>query len=245
MPMLKMQNVIQGLPHRPGRDPRAARLLAGGGSGRVRRRHRPVGLGQDDVPQHRRPARRLRPRGRTCSTASTSARLSDREMSRIRNEKIGFIFQSFNLIPDLDVFDNVDVPLRYRGLPAPERKQRIERAVGHGRPRLAPAPPAGAALGRPAAARRDRARARRRAQADPRRRADRQPRLAMAREVMELLEQINEAGHDDRHGHPRPGARGARPPQLHIVDGRLVDLERIAPFPLNEPAGARPRQAAG
>ena len=39
-------------------------------------------------------------------------------MSRIRNEKIGFIFQSFNLIPDLDVFDNVDVPLRYRGLPA-------------------------------------------------------------------------------------------------------------------------------
>ena len=42
-------------------------------------------------------------------------------MSRLRNEKIGFIFQSFNLIPDLDVFDNVDVPLRYRGLPAAER----------------------------------------------------------------------------------------------------------------------------
>ena len=36
--------------------------------------------------------------------------------SRIRNQKIGFIFQSLNLIPDLDVFDNVDVPLRYRGL---------------------------------------------------------------------------------------------------------------------------------
>ena len=44
------------------------------------------------------------------------SRLSDAEMSRIRNEKIGFIFQSFNLIPDLDVFDNVDVPLRYRRL---------------------------------------------------------------------------------------------------------------------------------
>ncbi len=57
------------------------------------------------------------------------SRLSDAEMSRIRNEKIGFIFQSFNLIPDLDVFDNVDVPLRYRRLSAPERKERIERAV--------------------------------------------------------------------------------------------------------------------
>src|ERR671912_1480251 len=44
------------------------------------------------------------------------SRLSDVQMSRIRNEKIGFIFQSFNLIPDLDVFDNVDVPLRYRRL---------------------------------------------------------------------------------------------------------------------------------
>ena len=41
--------------------------------------------------------------------------LNDSERSRLRNEKIGFIFQSFNLIPELDVFDNVDVPLRYRG----------------------------------------------------------------------------------------------------------------------------------
>src|SRR5438067_1518772 len=57
------------------------------------------------------------------------SRLSDREMSHIRNRNIGFIFQSFNLIPDLDVFDNVDVPLRYRGLSAPERKRRIEKAV--------------------------------------------------------------------------------------------------------------------
>ena len=57
-------------------------------------------------------------------------------MSRVRNEKIGFIFQSFNLIPDLDVFDNVDVPLRYRGLKARERKERIERAVARwGSPR--------------------------------------------------------------------------------------------------------------
>ncbi len=43
------------------------------------------------------------------------AGLSDSESSRVRNEKIGFVFQSFNLIPDLNLFDNVDVPLRYRG----------------------------------------------------------------------------------------------------------------------------------
>jgi putative ABC transport system ATP-binding protein len=54
------------------------------------------------------------------------SRLSDREMSRVRNSKIGFIFQGFNLLPDLDVFDNVDVPLRYRRLPAKERRERIE-----------------------------------------------------------------------------------------------------------------------
>jgi len=55
--------------------------------------------------------------------------LGDDARSRIRNEKIGFIFQSFNLIPDLNVFDNVDVPLRYRGFSAAERRSRIEEAV--------------------------------------------------------------------------------------------------------------------
>src|SRR3954452_10145078 len=48
------------------------------------------------------------------------SRLPCREMSRVRNEKIVFIFQGFNLLPDLYVFDNVDVPLRYRRLPARE-----------------------------------------------------------------------------------------------------------------------------
>jgi putative ABC transport system ATP-binding protein len=55
--------------------------------------------------------------------------LGDTERSRLRNEKIGFIFQSFNLIPELDVFDNVDVPLRYRGFNAAERKRRIDQVV--------------------------------------------------------------------------------------------------------------------
>ena len=55
--------------------------------------------------------------------------LSDAELSAVRNEKIGFIFQSFNLIPDLNLFDNVDVPLRYRGFNSAERKRRIEKVL--------------------------------------------------------------------------------------------------------------------
>ena len=55
--------------------------------------------------------------------------LNDTERSRMRNEKIGFIFQSFNLIPELDIFDNVDVPLRYRGFDRAERKKRIDHVI--------------------------------------------------------------------------------------------------------------------
>ncbi|HBX37538.1 MAG TPA: ABC transporter ATP-binding protein, partial [Pseudohongiella sp.] len=55
--------------------------------------------------------------------------LSDAQRARLRNQKIGFIFQSFNLMPDLNLFDNVDVPLRYRGVSAKIRKERIEQAL--------------------------------------------------------------------------------------------------------------------
>ena len=55
--------------------------------------------------------------------------LGDNARSRLRNEKIGFVFQTFNLIPDLSVFDNVDVPLRYRGFRAAERKRRIKEVL--------------------------------------------------------------------------------------------------------------------
>lgn len=55
--------------------------------------------------------------------------LNDAARSKLRNEKIGFIFQGFNLIPDLNLFDNVDVPLRYRGFNSKERKERIEHSL--------------------------------------------------------------------------------------------------------------------
>ena len=51
------------------------------------------------------------------------------ERARIRNREIGFIFQSFNLIGDLSVYENVELPLTYRGMPASERKDRVLAAL--------------------------------------------------------------------------------------------------------------------
>jgi putative ABC transport system ATP-binding protein len=51
------------------------------------------------------------------------------ERARIRNREIGFIFQSFNLIGDLSVYENVELPLTYRGMPGPERKKRSQEAL--------------------------------------------------------------------------------------------------------------------
>ncbi len=48
------------------------------------------------------------------------------ERARIRNREIGFIFQAFNLIGDLNVYENVELPLTYRGMPSAERKKRVQ-----------------------------------------------------------------------------------------------------------------------
>ena len=55
--------------------------------------------------------------------------LKARQRAHIRNRQIGFIFQAFNLIGDLTVFENVELPLTYRGMPGSERKQRVEEAL--------------------------------------------------------------------------------------------------------------------
>jgi putative ABC transport system ATP-binding protein len=57
------------------------------------------------------------------------ARLDSRERARVRNREVGFIFQTFNLIGDLTVHENVELPLRYRGMPAAERKDRVAAAL--------------------------------------------------------------------------------------------------------------------
>ena len=161
--------------------------------------------------------------------------LGDNARSRLRNEKIGFIFQGFNLIPDLNLFDNVDVPLRYRGMPAAERRQRIEQAlsrVGLGsRMKHFPAELSGGQQQRAAIARALAGSPRLLLADEPTGNLDSQ----MARGVMELLEEINAQGstivmvtHD-----PELAARAQR--NVHIVDGMVSDLISAA-HPLRAPA---------
>ena len=55
--------------------------------------------------------------------------LSLSQRTRIHNREIGFIFQAFNLIGDLNVYENVELPLTYRGMPSAERKERVQEAL--------------------------------------------------------------------------------------------------------------------
>ena len=57
------------------------------------------------------------------------AKLDPAERARVRNRQIGFIFQAFNLIGDLTVYENVELPLTYRGASATERKERVQAAL--------------------------------------------------------------------------------------------------------------------
>lgn len=57
------------------------------------------------------------------------ARLSPRDRARVRNRQIGFVFQAFNLIGDLTVAENIDLPLAYRDMPASERRDRVAAAL--------------------------------------------------------------------------------------------------------------------
>ena len=165
--------------------------------------------------------------------------LTDRQMSRIRNEKIGFIFQSFNLIPDLNVFDNVDVPLRYRGMPAKARRAAIEESLDivglSARLKHFPSQLSGGQQQRVAVARALVGTPKLILADEPTGNLD----SAMANEIMDLLEKINQMGttvivvtHD-----PELAVRARR--QIHLLDGRLIDMDtHQQPAPLYRPAGA-------
>ena len=169
---------------------------------------------------------------------------NDDARSRLRNEKIGFIFQGFNLIPDLNLFDNVDVPLRYRGFSAAERKKRIMEAlevVGlASRIKHIPAELSGGQQQRVAIARALAGSPRFLLADEPTGNLD----SMMARSVMELLEEINESGttiimvtHD-----PLLAKRAQR--NIHIIDGQVTDLDISSQFESDdEPGSLEPKVA--
>jgi len=151
--------------------------------------------------------------------------LDDRHRSIIRNEKIGFIFQSFNLIPDLNVFDNVDVPLRYRGFKGDERKDRImaslERVGLMGRFKHLPSQLSGGQQQRVAIARALAGTPQLILADEPTGNLDTQ---MAQRDIMDLLEEINDSGTTIiMVTHQAELARRARR-QIHLLDGRKIDV---------------------
>ena len=151
--------------------------------------------------------------------------LSDDERSRLRNEKIGFIFQGFNLIPDLNIYDNVDVPLRYRRMSAKERNERITSALDlvglSSRTKHMPSQLSGGQQQRAAIARA--------LAGDPKFLLADEPTgnldSLMARQVLDLLEQINEMGTTIiMVTHDIELARRAQR-NVHVVDGQISDFK--------------------
>lgn len=151
--------------------------------------------------------------------------LNDAERSRLRNEKIGFIFQSFNLIPELDIFDNVDVPLRYRGFSAAERKKRIEHVIDMvglaSRKKHLPSQLSGGQQQRVAIARA--------LAGDPRFLLADEPTgnldSEMAESVMQLLESINNEGTTIVMVTHEPDLASRAKRNIHVLDGRIESAD--------------------
>ncbi|MCC2615353.1 ABC transporter ATP-binding protein [Aestuariibacter halophilus] len=155
------------------------------------------------------------------------SQLNDKARSQLRNEKIGFIFQSFNLIPDLDLFDNVDVPLRYRGFNAAERKRRIESALEMvglaNRMKHLPAQLSGGQQQRVAIARALAGEPRFLLADEPTGNLD----TKMAHSVMELLKEINQAGTTIvMVTHDPSLARDAKR-NIYVRDGKVSELHSV------------------
>lgn len=172
--------------------------------------------------------------------------LSDNQRADLRNQKIGFIFQGFNLIPDLNIFENVEVPLRYRGVSSKERKRRIDECLEQvglaSRAKHLPQQLSGGQQQRVAIARALAGNPRFLLADEPTGNLD----TLMARQVMELLEEINRNGativmvtHD-------PELARRAPRNIQVVDGQLADFTLYQGNPTSESVSAVERlKAAG
>lgn len=172
--------------------------------------------------------------------------LSDNQRADLRNQKIGFIFQGFNLIPDLNIFENVEVPLRYRGVSSKERKRRIDECLEQvglaSRAKHLPQQLSGGQQQRVAIARALAGNPRFLLADEPTGNLD----TLMARQVMELLEEINRNGativmvtHD-------PELARRAPRNIQVVDGQLADFTLYQGNPDSESVGDIERlKAAG
>ena len=154
--------------------------------------------------------------------------LSDNQRSHIRNQKIGFVFQGFNLIPNLNIFDNVDAPLQYRRLPAAERRRRImdslEKVGLTARMRHFPAQLSGGQQQRAAIARAISGEPRVILADEPTGNLD----TTMSSQIMDLLEAINDQGttivlvtHNNE-----LAQRAQR--TIHMADGQIAAVQTVA-----------------
>jgi len=150
----------------------------------------------------------------------------DREVAALRNAKVGFVFQSFHLISDLTVADNVEIPLLYRKMQGGERRRRVgaalERVGLTSRRDHFPTQLSGGQQQRVAIARVLAGEPKLILADEPTGNLD----SAMTREIMDLLERINAEGTTIVMVTHNPECAERAHRQLHVFDGRVIDVER-------------------
>ena len=168
--------------------------------------------------------------GRYVFDGQDVSKLTDNQRSRIRNEKIGFIFQGFNLIPDLNIYDNIEAPLHYRRMPAPERRRRIlaslERVGLSSRMKHTPSQLSGGQQQRAAIARAIAGEPRVILADEPTGNLD----TTMSNQIMELLLQINGVGTTILMVTHNPELATQAHRQVHIVDGKIDQIHHFNPM---------------